>query len=158
MSIARTIEREICASMRDEIAVPATETPADAEWIHGVRSWRKPTAANGTAGGEVFPQISVAVGPKYYTNVEATWAVDVNISVYTHIDDDLDGSRLADIEDAVEVFADGLQDNAAFLAGVRTDYPSFNLGAFFCDTAQPPPTAIDATRGLSLSFVLHFAL
>lgn len=157
MSLPRTIEAAICAAMRREMAtVPNL-------WIRAMRDQRKDLDNNGTSGGKAYPQVAVAVSGKYYTNNFATWAVDVQLTAATQIEDDPDASQLAEIEDAVDSFMDALCDDssplrASFQADIQTLHPSFNIGAILPDSGGSFPSVTDDARVMSLAYVIHFSV
>lgn len=154
-SIPLTIEKAFKAVIIEFMPQPP------AVWVRISRSQRQDLPQNGN-GGAAFPQIFIAATSKYYENVDATWEVDISFNIHTHIDDDPFGEQNAEIETALEAIidaanADGSEINARFCEIVREQYPRFNFGAFYSDSAPSPPTGSDGVRTLSQTLTLHFA-
>lgn len=157
MNTARTIElalREVCNEYL--ASVPAL-------WVRVSRLQDKMQDDNGLEGGEAFPQLFISASTKYYTNVGATYAIDITFDIYTDSATDEDGSQLSDIEESLEGVLDGLgacgsAENTRFVELVRERIPDFNFGAFYADSAVGAPTYSEGIRTLSQLLTLHYSL
>lgn len=157
MNTARTIEQALKEVCNEFLAMEP------ALWIRTSRVQDKMLDNNGVDGGEAFPQLFISAYTKYYTNVYATYAIDVDFSIYTDSATDEDGTQLSDIEEALEGVLDALSVigsavNLRFTDLVQEHIPSFNFGAFYAESSMGAPSYNEEYRTLSQVLTLHYSV